>query len=111
MNLISLESARWVSLKPFSLQMTTINDKIATSQPNSHQKFFHGRFVESVPVTQSDGRKRDVAIQIVAVDGNDCWIVQVTSPEERRVVARQDHERDHGETPKYAEKVARMKLN
>lgn len=64
-----------------------------------HQIFIRRRLVELIAETQCDGRKCDVAIQIIAIDGDDCGVVQIAPPKERRVVAREEHERDDGEAP------------
>lgn len=70
---------------------------------NSHQEFFRCRFIELVAETKRDGRESDVAIQIISVDGDNCRIIQVASPEDCRVEAREEHERDDCEAPKSAE--------
>lgn len=82
------------------------NEPRLSAKIRSRQKLIHRRLIELVAEAERDGRKCDVAIQIIAIDGDDSRMIQVASPEQRSVVAREEDERDNGEAPKSAEKVS-----
>lgn len=112
MNLLNLGSARCEALKPLSLRTKSDeNGPRLSAEIRSRQKLLHRRLVEFVAEAERDGRKRDVAIQVIAIDGDDGRMVQVAPPEQRSVVAREEDERDNGEAPESAGKSRRERGN
>jgi hypothetical protein len=69
-----------------------------------HQKLFRRCLVELVTQTERDGRERDVAIQIFAVNRHHSRVVQVSRPENRSVDARKDDEHHYDAAPECAGK-------